>query len=277
MKKQALLSAAVMLLMTLGIYAQKTVNFTYRYPGTPVHYINSENIHEALDIQGQPMDVYVTGFLGCNIKSTGDNSNILTLSVTVDTLSQVIDSPQGMMGGGIDEAEGKTFNVVLKRNGKMADISEAKNTSYTIPGQGPGNFSSSFVDFFPMLPDGEVSQGYTWTSVDTVSNDSGTGTIVTIMNSENKFEGFEDIDGINCAKITSATTGTSNMSNQVQGMDMKTTGTFTGNSVTYFSPESGYFIKFTSNTKMTGNVEMPNEGYSFPVVLDIVETTGLKK
>lgn len=277
MKRQALLSIAVMLGMTLCVNAQKTVDFTYRYPSKPVSYTNSENIHESLDVQGQTMDVFVTGFMGCNVKSAGNNSKNVSLTITIDTLAQTIDSPQGMMGGGVSEAKGKSFDLVLMPNGKIADISGAKNATYNIPGQGPGNFSTSFADFFPVLPAGKVSQGYTWTSVDTVSTDTGSNTQVTIMNSESKFEGFEEVNGVNCAKITSSTTGTSNMRNQVQGMDMKTTGNFTGTSVTYFSHESGYFIKFTSTTKMTGNVEMPNEGYSFPVVMDIVETTEVKK
>lgn len=277
MKKQALVLLAVMLGVSLCANAQKTVDFTYRYPSVPVSYTNSEKIHESLDIQGQAMDVFVTGFMECNVKSAGNNSQNVNLTITVDTLAQIIDSPQGMMGGGVAEAKGRSFDLVLMPNGKIADLSGAKNATYNIPGQGPGNFSASFTDFFPVLPAGKVSQGYTWTSVDTLSTDTGTNTQVTIMNSENKFEGFEEVSGVNCAKITSSTTGTSNIRNQVQGMDMRTTGNFTGNSVTYFSPESGYFIKFTSNTKMTGNVEMPNEGYSFPVVMDIVETTEVKK
>lgn len=277
MKIKASVSAAIMISLTLGVHAQTTVDFTYRYPARPVTYTSSENIHESLDIQGQAMDVYVTGFLGCNVKSAVSSSNKMNLTVTVDTLAQTVDSPQGVMGGGVAEAKGKSFDLVLLPNGKVADISGAKNATYTIPGQGPGNFSTSFADFFPVLPNGKVSQGYTWTSSDTVSTDTGSNTQVTIMNSENKFEGFEEINGINCAKITSVTSGTSNMRNQVQGMDMRTTGNFTGNSATYFSPESGYFIKFTSTTKMTGNVEMPNEGYSFPVVMDIVETTEIRK
>ncbi|MGE5420336.1 MAG: hypothetical protein ACM3UT_09135 [Chloroflexota bacterium] len=277
MKKQAFFSVALMFVMTLSLNAQKTVDFTYRYPVKPVSYTNSENIHQTLDIQGQSMDVYVSGFMACNVRAAGNNGNKVNVTVTVDTLAQTIDSPQGVMGGGISEAKGKAFDLVLMPNGKVADISGAKNTTYTIPGQGPGNFSTSFADFFPVLPSGKVSQGYTWTSVDTVSTDTGPNTQVTIINAENKFEGFEEVNGVNCAKITSASTGTSNMRNQVQGMDMRTTGNFTGNSTTYFSPESGYFIKSVSNIKMTGNVEMPNEGYSFPVVIDIVETTETRK
>jgi len=67
------------------------------------------------------------------------------------------------------------------------------------------------------------------------------------------------------------------MKNEVQGMSMQTSGNFTGTSTVWFSPAAGYFVKSASTTRMTGNVVMPNEGYSFPVVMDIVETNEIRK
>lgn len=279
MKKQSLFSAAVMLIVFSGTaFSQKNIDFTYRYPaGKPVSYINTQNIHEVLDVQGQSMDVYVTSYLGCNIQSAEGKDGNVNLAVAIDTLAEIIDSPQGMMGGTVSEVKGKTFTVAIRPNGKVSDISGAKGATYMIPGQGPADFSASFADFFPVLPEGKISQGHTWNSVDTIRNESGANTQTTIITSENKFEGFERVNGQNCAKISSVLSGNSMMRNQVQGMDMRTSGNFTGNSTTWFSPEDGYFVKFTSTSKMTGNVEMPNEGYSFPVVLDIVEVTEIRK
>ncbi|HEX2969720.1 MAG TPA: hypothetical protein VHO46_11525 [Bacteroidales bacterium] len=274
MKKKTILSAAVILIISFSAFSQKNVSMNYHYPdGKPVSYIKNQTIRQSLDIQGQAMDVYVTNLIGCNIKSAGGTN----LTITVDTLAEVIDSPQGMMGGAVSEVNGKSFNLALKPNGKVEDLSGAKNMTFTIPGQGPANLSASFADFFPVLPEGKVDPGFTWNSVDTLDNSSGASSQVTYMTSENKFEGFEQIDGVNCAKITSNTTGTSKMKNEVQGMVMQTSGNFTGTETTWFSPESGYFIKHTATTKMTGNMEMPNEGYSFPVVMDINETTEVKK
>ncbi len=279
MKKLNHLSVTVIMLiaLTVSAFSQKNINFTYRYPSTPVTYINSSNIHEVLDIQGQAMDVYVTNVMGFNVKSAGNLDKNLNLQITIDSLSEIVDSPQGMMGGKIDEVKGKSFNISISPNGKVADISGAKNTTYTVPGSGPSNLSGSFVNLFPVFPNDKIDQGHVWTSSDTVSSESGMSSQVTIVTSENKFEGFEEVIGIKCAKISSVTSGTSNMKNEVQGMSMVTKGTFTGTAAVWFSPDAGYFVKSTSTTKMTGNVEMPNEGYSFPVVLDIVESAELKK
>jgi hypothetical protein len=277
MRKVIGFSAIFFMALGFNAFSQKSVDFSYRYPSNPVSYLHKQNIHEILDIQGQSMDVYVTGLTGCNVKSAGNKNNLVTLAVTIDTLAQVVDSPQGVMGGGIGEVEGKTFNITIRNNGKVADISGAVATTFVVQGQGQSNLSGTFTDFFPVLPEGKVNVGYSWTSVDTVNVESGMNSQVTIMNSDNKFEGFEDVEGMSCAKISSTTSGTSNMKNESQGMSMQTSGNFTGTSTTWFSPEKGYFVKFNSTTKMTGNVNMPNEGYSFPVVLDIVESTDITK
>jgi hypothetical protein len=277
MRKVIGFSAILFMALGFNAFSQKSVDFSYRYPLNPVSYLHKQNIHEILDIQGQSMDVYVTGLTGCNVKSAGSKNNLVNLAVTIDTLAQVVDSPQGVMGGGIGEVKGKTFNITIRNNGKVADISGAVATTFVVQGQGQSNLSGTFTDFFPVLPEGKVNVGYSWTSVDTVNVESGMNSQVTIMNSDNKFEGFEDVEGMSCAKISSTTSGTSNMKNESQGMSMQTSGNFTGTSTTWFSPEKGYFVKFNSTTKMTGNVNMPNEGYSFPVVLDIVESTDITK
>jgi hypothetical protein len=62
------------------------------------------------------------------------------------------------------------------------------------------------------------------------------------------------------------------MTTQSQGMDINTDGTFTGTRILYFAVKEGYFIKETSTTKMTGNIEISNQNMSFPVVMDITST-----
>jgi len=207
MRKITLFSAVLFIAFISSAFSQKNVDFIYKYSssGNPVKYFYTQNIHETLDIQGQTMDVYVSSVLGCNVKSEGNQNNIVTLSITIDTLAEVVDSPQGIMGGGIAEVEGKSFIMSIKGNGKLSDISGAKNFTYSVPGQGQNNLSVTFTDFFPVLPEGKVNPGYTWTTADTVSNETGMSSQVTILNAENKFEGFEEAEGMNCAKITSVT------------------------------------------------------------------------
>lgn len=268
MKKHLFLSASFLMTIALTAFSQNTpVTLSYKYPSQGVAYTSKSGIHEVLDVQGQSMDVYVTSSLRCFVRSEGGNVNI-----TMDSLSQTIDSPQGVMGGPVD-IKGKSFSLGLSPSGEITDLSPAKKVSFTVPGSADGDLSTTFIDFFPKLPEGQVSPGYTWTSTDTVSSEGTMNNQVTVITSNNKFEGYEDVNGIRCAKITSATQGTSSMRNQVQGMDMKTSGNFTGTVTNWFAPAQGYFVRYSENTKMTGQMEMTNEGYSFPLTMDIVRTT----
>lgn len=281
MKKMTINAVLILTGLTIGIAAtaqNKSADLTYRYSsGKPVTYVNLMKMHEVMDINGQAMDVNVSGFLGCTVKSSGDTGNNLNLDIRIDSLSEIVDSPQGTMGGTVNDVSGKSFSIALKPTGEVADISGARNLVYTVPGQGSNNMASAFADFFPVLPGQKVTAGYNWNSVDTVYSEAGVNTQVTVISSQNKVEGFEDMLGINCAKITSTTEGTSLMNNEVQGMKMTTKGSFTGTVATWFDTATGMLVKTESNTKMTGQLDMTNEGYSFPVVIDINETTELRK
>jgi hypothetical protein len=200
------------------------------------------------------------------------------LEVWIDSLVEIINSPQGMAGGLIPDAQGRTFHMVITPSGKTADVEEARRLVYNIEGSGAGNMMSTFIDFFPVLPGGDVSPGYTWTSDDTIRTDSDLDAQVMVISSQYKFEGFEDIMGLRCAKFTSVNEGSTIMNNQAQGMEMKTTGTFTGKTVSYFAPSEGYFIKYESDSKLTGRMEMTSPAaYNFPVVIDIHRVSEMKK
>lgn len=262
-------SLAIIMTTTAAFSQNKQASYSYKYSAKSVSYATKSSIHEILDVQGQSMDVYVTSAFGCKIKSAGNQ----LLNVTMDSLYQVVDSPQGAMGGPVTDIKDKSFNLGITPTGKVTDLSGAKAITYTIPGSEPGNVSTSFADFFPVLPDVAVTPGYTWTTVDTIKTEGSGTTQVNILSANYKFDGFEDMNGMRCAKFTGETQGTSSMRNQMQGMDMKTSGSFTGSTVTWFAVSEGYFVKFTENTKMKGNMEMPNEGYSFPITMDIIKTT----
>jgi hypothetical protein len=91
------------------------------------------------------------------------------------------------------------------------------------------------------------------------------------------FEGTEKFNGTDCAKITAALSGSMKMTNQAQGMDISTSGTFTGTKTLYFYIKDGYFVNETTVTKMTGNIEITNQGMSFPVVMTITATNEMVK
>ena len=55
-------------------------------------------------------------------RKTGDNLN---LEITIDSMAQNVESPQGTAGGPIVDVKGKSFNMVISPAGKTVDIAEA--------------------------------------------------------------------------------------------------------------------------------------------------------
>jgi len=92
-----------------------------------------------------------------------------------------------------------------------------------------------------------------------------------------KFEGIENVDGIDCAKISATISGTRKMITQSQGMEIHTSGPYTGTQLLFIALKEGYLVKETVTTKMTGNIEIPDQNMSFPVVMTATATNQIVK
>jgi hypothetical protein len=64
---------------------------------------------------------------------------------------------------------------------------------------------------------------------------------------------------------------------QAQGMEITTTGDFTGTTVLLFAIKEGFFVSLTSKTKIKGYVDIPDQGMTLPVVMDIDAVTEMVK
>jgi hypothetical protein len=275
------------LLITSQAYSQNkpaenlpagSVKLVYNYPSDrSIKYHVDGKIVQDMDVNGQSMLVNVSTFVGCNIKSTGKQNDNVTIEVKIDTMAQNIDSPQGVAGGPISDVKDKTFNMVITSKGKIVDLSEAAKISISIPGSGESDASMTFTDFFPVLPAMAVKPGDTWITHDTADIKGETMTRWMPVESNCKFEGIEQYNGFDCAKITSELSGTMKITNQAQGMNINTSGTFTGTSTLLFAVKEGYFIQETIKTKLTGTVEIADQGMSFPLVMDITTTNEMVK
>ncbi len=256
-----------------------TIRLVYNYPAeVPVMYLNISKITQAMDIEGQPIDVYVNSAFGCSVRQTGKDGNNLKLEIRIDTIGQIVDSPQGYAGGAVSGVSGKLFNILIAPDGKEIDVSEAEKIVYNIEGSGETNVLSSFIDFFPDLPAGNIEPGDTWDSSDSVNIDSPSMSMKMVYSSVNKLEGIENLNGVECAKITSELTGTRSMSTMSQGMEIYTSGSFTGTGVMFFAINEGYFINQTQSAKMTGNIEVyAPQAMTFPLVMDINSVIDVRK
>jgi hypothetical protein len=273
MKKIITLTA--MLLAICTVSAQTTLTYKYEQP---VRYLQLTKIHQVIDVMGQTMDVNVESALGCTMKAAGKNGNTLMVEVKVDTLGQMIDSPNGRMGGSDKDIAGKTFMIGMSQQGKITDLSEAKKITFTIPGSEPADISGMIIDLVPALPAGNIKPGHTWSSTDTIRTESMANSQYSVLKSDHRFEGFDSSLGINYAKITSVVQGTSLINTSTQGMEIKTSGDVTGTVTSLIDHVNGVPVKIVSESKMKGQMEMTYpENMTFPVTMDINTTTTTRK
>jgi hypothetical protein len=208
------------------------------------------------------------------IRKLGENLN---LEIKIDTMGQSVESPQGTGGGSVNDVIGKVLNLVISPSGKIVDLSGASKIVFNVEGSGESNLGQSFLGYFPALPNNPVIEGDTWTSNDTIDSKTQTNTIWMPVATSYKFEGIEKINGVDCAKISATLTGTRKMTTQSQGMEIHTSGPFTGTQTLLFAVNEGYFIKQSVVSKMTGNIDIPDQNMSFPVVMTITSTNEIVK
>ena len=250
----------------------------YNYPiGKTYKYLTSSKVVEDMDVNGQSMQVNVATALACEVKALAKQAENLKLEIKIDSLKQNVESPQGSAGGSVNDLKGKVFSMVISPAGKAVDLTEAAAIVYTIEGGGAENLSQSFLTYFPALPKAEVNPGDTWTTNDTIDTKSAGNSLWMPLQSICKYEGVENIDGVDCAKITASLSGTRKMSTQSQGMDIKTSGPFTGTQTILFAVKEGYLVKETVTSKITGKIEIPDQNMSFPVIMTITSTQEIVK
>ena len=255
-----------------------SVKLEYKYPaGKTIKYAADTKIIQDMDVNGQSMLVNIERAMGCEVKAAGNVAENVKLEITVDSLFQNIESPQGSAGGAINDVKGKVFNVVISPSGKIIDLSEASKIVFTVEGSGEANLAQEFTSYFPILPTNAVKPGDTWVTSDSVNTKTETNEIWMPVESSYKFEGIENIDGIDCAKISATLSGTRKQTTKSQGMDIHISGPFTGTLTLLFAVKDGYFIKESVTTKMTGTIEIPDQNMSFPVVMTVTSNNAVVK
>ena len=254
------------------------IKLAYNYPSDKdIKYLNTSKVIQDMDINGQSMLVNVTSYFRCNVRSAGRQGENLNLEIRIDTMAQNIETPEGSAGGTMTEVKGKVFNMIITPEGKVIDLTEAAKIVYIVEGSGESNLEQSFLNHFPVLPAVKVKTGDSWITRDTLNSKTQSMSMWMPVEANYKFEGIEKINDITCARISATLTGSRKMNTQTQGMDINTTGTFTGTTMLLFAVKKGYFIKETVTTRMKGIIEILNQNMSFPVVMDITSINEVMK
>lgn len=278
-----ILSSLIMITLSgicFSLIAQEgaAVKLAYKYPtDKAIKYLANSTMSQIMDVQGQTMQTDVTSAFGCSVKSTGTADNNVMLEITIDTLGQTTSSPMGYAGGDMGSVRGKSMNIVIAPTGKPVDLTAAESVTFVVEGSGESNMGQSIMDFFHLLPDKDVKTGDTWEITDSVSTSTPVMKMKSIDSSVNKLEGFEKVDGIECARISSTHTGTWSMNVQSQGYDIYIKGPYTGTSECLFAVNEGYFVKNTTSTKMTGELDLASMGMTMPITIIMDSVTNMMK
>ena len=249
-------------------------NLQYDYPADKsVRYLNTNNVIQKMDIEGQEMQTIVKTSLGCSVKSAGTSDQNLKLEISIDEMSQNIESQGANYGGPLTDMSGKVFSMILSKTGRETDLSEAKAIKYNASSGGTTDLSASFSDFFPDLPSADVSPGDIWSAYDSLNIATESSSMNTKTKFEAKYEGNENIDGAECTRISYNLSGTQTIFTQSEGFDVKVRGPFTGKAVLFFSPELHYFIRYSSTINMKGNVEVLGMDMIIPIDMEINSET----
>jgi hypothetical protein len=275
-------SVLALIIFLLGIsvtsFSQAGIKLQYKYPaGKTIKYVSDTKVVQDMDVNGQNMQVNIGRSLGCQVKAAGNVSENVKLEIKIDSMRQSIESPQGSTGGKIEDVKDKSFNMVISPGGKIVDLSDAAKIKYTVEGAGEISLDQEFLNYFPALPTNPIKPGDTWVTNDSVNTKTAVNTIFMPVESKFKYVGMETVDGIECARITADLSGTRKQITQSQGMEIHISGPFTGTQTLLFAVKDGYFLKQSVTTKMTGNIEIPAQNMTFPVVMNVNSTNEIVK
>jgi len=207
-----------------------------------------------IEVMGQSVDTesdMISAFL---VKSKGLKENNYQLGVTIDSISLNITSPQGDLSPDMSAVIGKSFDMTLSPLGKELDLSGAESIKYDLGPAGKRSVKSNFQALFPDLAGRPVKIGDTWTSKDTITEQSGNVEIHINLENVNTLEGFETVNGLECAKITATVTGILEGIGEQMGMDLTFDGEIEGTDTWYFAYKEGIFVKMITKAFTEGTI-----------------------
>ncbi len=240
---------------------------TYRMQeGVALTYRFTNEFEQAMDIMGQSMKITADDTHRFTIASRGAKTDNLAFTVTVDSISMNISTPQGEISPDLSALPGKSFEMVISPLGEELEIIGADAIEYETPGQGKRSIESTFLALFPDLPAGPVTVGDSWTTIDSIPDKSDSGEMLIVFNNTHTLAGYETMRGMECAKITTKFTGALRGTTMQGGMELVTEATIEGSDTWYFAYEKGYFVESSSSGTAEGTIkDTGGQGLNIPM------------
>ncbi len=109
------------------------VMLAYNPPeGKSFAYTLTTAVTQAMEVEGQSVNVFINSNLGYNARLAGKKGENLNYEITVQSLSMNIDAMGNAMSNDVAEVKGKSFSILVAGTGKVLDASEASRIEYTV-------------------------------------------------------------------------------------------------------------------------------------------------
>ena len=216
---------------------------TYRMEeGKEYNYKLSNKMDQELDMMGQKINTKTLNKLDytmTNLKSEGDNLN---LSVKINDMTMLIESPQGEMKPDLSSVQGKSFTMMLSKLGEEHSFVELDLIKYDVA-EGMERGITDFQMIFPNLSAKPIKINEGWSTTDSLFIDEGAVSMLMIFNSSNTIVGIEKMNGLECVKINSEVIGKLEGAGSQGSMDFTMEAELGGTEIWYFAFKEGVFVK----------------------------------
>jgi len=272
------------LLVLAGVAADKpaapqaAVSLTYKFTeGVALTYKQTSLQTQDLDMMGQTMTTEINSSMDITLKSKGLKGENYILGVTIDGMTNSVNSPQGGITPDLSGIIGKSFDLVFSPLGKEVDVSGASVFTIDMGQSGRRDLSSNFQGLFPDLPDHPVKVGDKWPSEDTIIQKSDTGEIHITFKNEHTLDGFETIEGRECARIKAILKATMAGALNQGGVSLALDGKMDGTQTWYFAVKEGIFVKEETKASIGGLINIEAMNTSIGITGDQKSSTALVK
>jgi hypothetical protein len=213
-----------------------------------------------LEVMGRSQQSGSDKKLEVSMKSGGSGADDQQLTITVDSMFVQLDTPRGVVKREPNEVLGKSFGMTISSRGEESEISGARELSYDMYQARKLNVTTSFVAFFPNLPEGPVRIGDSWPTTEHLPDTIFESAQAINMQSVHTIEGTETIDGMDCLKIRTG------MNGKLEPIGERMTRTpvmeaeLEGNGVWYFAHEEGLLVKASVTIRGVGEMKSDESG-----------------
>lgn len=205
--------------------------------------------------------------LEVSMKSDGSGTDGQQLTITVDSMFVRLDTPRGEVQREINEVLGKSFGMTLSSLGEESGISGARDFNYDMHQARKLNVTTSFVAFFPNLPEGPVRIGDSWPTTELLPDTIFESAQSINLQSVHTIEGTETIDGMECLRIRTEVNGKLEPIGERMTRAPVMTAELEGAGVWYFAHEEGLLVKVSMTIRGGGEMK-PDEPQGRPMPMN---------